>query len=391
MFPVKINDNNFIENIAMLEGTQTFSLKTGLFGHCLYVKSIIVTAVSKKRTSFFYEPNDPDTPFLKVKKNNDLIINDELIFDSDFPKIVISIDITNPNFDLVELNTPLNKIFPSNHYAYQKSDEPVSINIGTMLNSQFLSRDYSSATLKLMPGSSVIIPVNALLKFGEGLLLQRSTTELKNDVSFMTHSYLISNDLNFDADVIYIHGDSVANLSSYVDKFDGHFYNVAKLHLNDNYYNYRCVSKSHAGKTSTFTIDLLKQGLNVIPNANILIFAHGINDAYQNTTDSKWHENLTYFIKWRDRNYPDTKLLFLGATQVSNTQTEQNNRLNQLRAIQSSYADDSKKIYYFSLATVVLPTYEPNSTCFTDEVHPTPLSHRLYGEALGGYLTTILN
>jgi lysophospholipase L1-like esterase len=275
--------------------------------------------------------------------------------------------------------------------ATSPTNAPVKFNFGTALNGSFVAGQYEGPSAFIGANTSIQIPVKKIFKYGESLFIQKSTDESVGIISFIANSYKISEDINFAAkNVIYCLGDSVANLDGYISRVGGHMFNVAKLSVNTIGYNSRMIADSMSGKSSTDLVNSLKNGLKVVRQADVILFMHGINDAYQNTTDANWRLNLEYMINWRNLNYPKSKLVLVGATHLSNTESTQIERLAQLRAIESTYADANNNIYYKSMADVVLPNYNPNSTYFTDGIHPTQASHDLYGAALGAFLKTIV-
>lgn len=268
---------------------------------------------------------------------------------------------------------------------------PVNTNYGTLLNGIFVPSQYDSGTFLMGANTSITIPIRKIFKYGESLFVQRASNETVGNITSIQSAYLISEDINWGAkNVMYFFGDSVANLDSYITRVGGHMFNTAKLAVNTIGYDARMIADSMSGKTSTDLVNSLKNGLKIVRQADIILFMHGINDAYQGTTDAVWRSNLEYMISWRNINYPNSKLVFLGATHLSNTQTTQISRLAELRLIEETYADSSQKIYYKSMADVVLPNYNPNSTYFTDSIHPTQSSHDLYGFELGNFLKTII-
>lgn len=271
------------------------------------------------------------------------------------------------------------------------SANAVLFNFGTTLGGAFVASAYESSIASMAPNSSVFIPIKKILKYGEALFIQRASSETVGTISAIINGYLISGDTNFSAkNVMYFLGDSVANLDGYITRVGGHMFNTAKLAVNTIEYDARLIADTMSGKTSTDLVNSLKNGLKIVRQADIILFMHGINDAYQGTTDAVWRTNLEYMISWRNINYPKSKLVFVGATHLSNTQTTQITRLAELRAIESTYANAGNNIYYKSMADVVLPNYNPSSTYFTDAIHPTQASHDLYGAELGTFLKTII-
>jgi len=271
------------------------------------------------------------------------------------------------------------------------TDPSVGVNFGMTLNSEFIGDKYDYVTYYVGQSGTVTIPMKKILKYGEAVYVIKATAETEGNVTAIISAYLISADTNWAAkNVMYCFGDSVANLSSYITRVGGHMFNTAKLAVNTVGYDARMIADSMSGKTSTDFVNALKNGLKLVRQSNMILFMYGINDAYQGTTDATWQANIEYMIAWRNINYPDAKLVLVGATHLSNTQTTQIARLAELRAIEATYADADANIYYTSMADVVLPNYDPSSTYFTDTIHPTQASHDLYGYALGEFLKTIV-
>jgi hypothetical protein len=191
------------------------------------------------------------------------------------------------------------------------SSAPVKVNFGTTLNGVFSAPNYDYSFPEMNVGTNLTIPVKKIFKYGEALFIQRPSSETVGNVWAVMSSYLISGDTNFKAkNVIYYFGDSVANLDAYITRVGGHMFNTAKLAVNTVGYDARMIADYMSGKTSTDLVNSLKNGLKIVRQADMILFMHGINDAYQGTTNAVWQANLEYMINWRDVNYPSSKLVF---------------------------------------------------------------------------------
>ena len=394
-FPVRNKDFQTIKNIFQIEGYPFISQikKSARFGHVLLIDSLTVVTSGARKKATVFETSLATNTAIKVNKGHDLTTSFFLRFDDNVkPQIPTSIDTSNPSFDVVNIPVPLGVEIPVNDYIYQDldTDRLFSISVGTSFDNAFVTDKYAVTNIDLPANTAINIPFETILTYNEAIFFNEASGQPFANIEKVIQGIEIMGDANFQAPkVIYALGDSVMNFSNYINRFDGHFINIAKNHLNRNGLIYRATGDSMSGKTSTQLIETLKAGRKVITQADIVIFNHGINDAYQGTSDQEWSENIQYFIDWCKMFYKGAKIILLGATRLSNTQTTENARLDQLRAIEATFEDIPNKIYYYGLDTVVLPNYNPNAEYFSDTIHPTQASHDLYGDGLKNFLANI--
>ena len=401
-FPVDTNNYKYIEEICMKEGKLNFNPNYISLGHTVYVKNVTISAYTISQIVTLQDSALVTDNQYKILKGSILNTNNFLAYYSNQKHYKITaIDTSNPSYDLITLSHTLGIAMNAGDTLYQYADfEEVDISVGVTMNGGFdfpATLDYYATNIKLKGGETITFELNKLLQPGEAIYVERASNEYNGNIRVLTTAYRLAGDSNFKAKkVIYGLGDSIANPSSYVTRYNGHMWNIAKLEVNKSVanggkaYDARLVVDSMSGKTSTDLVNTLKAGRKVIDQADVILFMHGVNDAYQGTTDLVWNQNLQYMIDWRDANYPNSKLVFLGATPLASSETTQNARLVQLRAIQATYQDIPNNVYYFGMDTIVLPNYTGFSTYFTDAIHPTQASQDLYGAGLGTYLKTIL-
>ena len=397
-FPVDTNNYKFIEEICMKEGKLVFNQTSTSLGHTLFIKNVTISAYTVNRIVTLQDAALVTDNQYKILKGSFLAVNQYLGYYSNQKQYkVTAIDSSNPSYDLVTLSNTLGIAMSAGDTLFQFADfEEIDVSIGVTMNGGFdfpATLDYYATSLKLIAGATMTIELNKLLQQGEALFVSRATTEINGAIGVVTTGYRVSADTNFKAKrVIYGLGDSIANPSSYVTRYNGHMWNIAKLEVNKSIanggkaYDARLAFDSMSGKTSTDLVNTLKAGRKVIDQADVILFQHGVNDAYQGTTDLVWNQNLQYMIDWRDANYPNAKLVFLGATPLASSETTENARLVELRAIQATYEDIPNNVYYFGMDTIILPNYTASSTYFTDAIHPTQASHDLYGAGLGNFI-----
>ena len=377
---------------------QTFAKTNAGFGHALAVQNVIINAYLYKNIATINTAALATDSSYKVNKGHGLIVGNFISYSSSTKSYAITaIDTSNGVYDLITLSYSLGVAIGIGDTLLQGSQsKQVLAYLGTTLGGVFVGDDYTYAPYYLNEGSSITLPVNKILQQGEALFVQAANGEKNGGINMAISGFKISADTNFSASkVMYCLGDSIANLSGYVTRYGGHMHWQARTALNalrngvyPNGYDCRIVSDSMSGKTSIDLISSLKTGMKVIRKADLILFQHGVNDAYQGTTDAVWNANLAYMIAWRDTNYPGAKLVFVGATPLKTGDTNLT-RLGQLRTIQATYHNPANKVYYVSLENAY-PDVSPSSPYFTDIVHPTQLGQDAGGTVLGNYLVTIV-
>jgi len=381
------------------EGKLKFDSKTNAgLGHVLAVKTISLHATQPRLVAtLLIDASDTATTY-RIPKNIGYQVGNIIGYSPNskgYP--ITSINTSDVAFDVITLSFTLGiNILAGDTIEKVYFDYPIEYNIGTLKGGLFESDNYSFYAGKISVNSSIVLQVDKILQQGEQLLLQKGTNEKNGDINYVVSGYKISADTNFDAErVMYCLGDSIANLSSYVNRFGGHMHWQARTALNairinpyDKGYDCRIVSDSMSGKNSTDLVNDLKAGMKIIRRANLILFQHGINDAYQGTSDGAWNANLTYMIAWRDANYPDAKLVFVGATPLKTGDTYLT-RLGQLRTIEATYHDPSNNVYYVSLESAY-PDVSSGSPYFTDSIHPSQLGHDACATILNPFLAGIV-
>lgn len=396
-FPVKNKDFQSVDNIFLKEGYPFSSSikRTAKYGHIILVNSVTIIATGTRREGALYEAYSNASNTLKLKKGHNITDDFYLKYSKNTkPRKITNIDTSDPNFDLITLDVAFENNILIDDYVFQDedNDKMFTVFLGTTFDGGFVTDLYAFTSLKLPINTAITIPIKMLLTNKEAIYLKQDNAEPAANVQLIVNGIELMGDANFHAPkVIYSLGHSVADLSAYVSRFDGHMFNIAKGKLNENGLKYRIVGDTMPGLTSTQLIDTLKEGRKIVTQSDILIFNHGINDAFQNTTDQQWQENIAYFIAWGKKYYPKSVIVLLGDIKVSNNHPTENTRLDQLRTILATYEDTSKKIYYFGLDTIVLPNYDANSTYFVDGVHLTQEAHDIIGEGLGAFLASIPN
>lgn len=396
--PVKVKNNLSIKEICSREGDLVFKyLNSGSLGHALYVNSVTLHTHSNRLEMELYSSAlATDSVYNVVNVPYGVFEGSLVSYDGNGKSYRIVEIINKSAYYEITLSRSLGvAIAVGDTIIKEASSQPLQISFGTTYKGGFVTDQYTYSNKHVPINTSVTIPVDKLFSPSESLLIQVSSPEKDGFVSYDVSAYRVNADVNFNATyVVYALGDSTANPGGYIGEVGGHMHSVAVKSMNDGGGDYRLTTDQMSGKTSSHLIDSLKDGMKIIPQANLILFQHGINDAFQGTTDEEWGDNLDYMIWWRDRNYPDAKLVFVGATPISNNAPDKQVRLAELAAIQATKADASREVYYFGITDYLVANYPEfdytsESFNFSDGVHPTHASNKLYGLILGRYLRTI--
>jgi hypothetical protein len=232
--------------------------------------------------------------------------------------------------------------------------------------------------------------ITALLRNGDG------ATSILNANASMS-GYLFTADMNYNAAKVMMWiGDSISRGSAMgAINFDNSNHGTATTPLDHyafqvrNYFQLqqnidcRIINKSMGSATSVTQGYWLKQGYYDVEQCDCLFYQLGVNDATGSTSNAQYLSELNRVIDWRNRKFPNCKIVFVGATPLNNNTNE--TRLATLRGIMAGLASVPSNIYYVSLANSFDRTVLTNYN-LSDGVHPTIASNLLIGNVLNQWI-----
>lgn len=206
-------------------------------------------------------------------------------------------------------------------------------------------------------------------------------------------------DLNFSAKKVMMWiGDSIvlgssmggSSYSSYLNTATSvspldHFAFQARNKLQTKGVDCRLVIKAMGSHTSKQMGYWIKQGWFDIDQCDCIFYQLGVNDATLGTTDAEFTAEINRLIDFRDRKFPNAKIVLVGDTPLNNSTSEA--RLAQLRTIKASFANSGIKIYYMDLSSSFDKTTLTNYTS-SDGIHPNIASNLLVGNVISSWIDT---
>lgn len=235
-----------------------------------------------------------------------------------------------------------------------------------------------------------------LSEFDRLVLYVSSTASVKPKVKVTVHYLILTRDINYSSDSVYLSiGDSISESSVGVDT-SGKLFTADSMYsfrmanwLNLNGKNVRIVNKSRQNTTSELAVYMLKNGFYDEIPYDIMTVAFGMNDAEasRGVTVSKFTDNLKQFIYHRNQKRPNADIIIL-APPV----TDSASRVSTIAAYRSAclaVANDSiigtsaRGVYYYDFSTAfslaVNPATDLNNISSErsagNRIHPSGYGH----------------
>lgn len=264
---------------------------------------------------------------------------------------------------------------------------PSNVSVGEKVHRAYCKDN--SVTLPLREVFTAGSAMSAGLRDGDG------TTALTACVNLS--GYYVTADLNYNAEKVALFiGDSIMRgttmgstpYTSYATilnatRPEAHFAFQVRNHFQQRGEDLRIVIKAMGSYSAREMGFFLDAGWLDIPQADIIFYQLGVNDTTKGTTNPQFQAELDRVVAWRNRVFPDSKLVFVGATPLNNSTNE--TTLSGFRSLAAAMANPAQNIYYFSLATSFDRTVLTNYTS-SDGVHPNIATNVLVAN---GYKTWI--
>jgi len=206
-----------------------------------------------------------------------------------------------------------------------------------------------------------------------------NTTSLMASITMS--GYFVTADLNYNAKKVALFiGDSIMRgttmgstpYTSYATTLTStspmdHFAFQVRNHFQQRGEDLRILIKAMGSYSAREMGYWLKNGWLDVPQADIIFYQLGVNDSTKGTTNQQFTDEMNRLIDWRNRLFPNSKLVLVGPTPLNNTTNE--TTLAGYRSIQSSLANINNNIYYLDLSNSFDRTVITNYTA-SDGVHP---------------------
>jgi hypothetical protein len=210
------------------------------------------------------------------------------------------------------------------------------------------------------------------------------------------NGYRITDDLRYEAArVLYWVGDSIQNTGPGSAATSLAFASFqVRDYLRTLGRDYRLLSKSVSGTTSTQAETNRQLGLLDVPKADLIMYQMGANDGSQSVAAGTYQANWTNFITWALNLYPRANILMLGTTPAENNTTETN--LATLRTNMSAFvtALGNARVKYCNLGGAFTRTDTTNyisSDTTGSHIHPSNQGNTAIANVLKAFLLSNLS
>jgi lysophospholipase L1-like esterase len=248
-------------------------------------------------------------------------------------------------------------------------------------------------------GVPAIIPMDIILPRSTGGIINfyikeiYSTTKTNCYFGISASGYQFTDDLNFGADKVVLHiGDSITNGTGITtSKTNFYPWRVRQYFRGTAGQNCRLVNMSVSGSNSVAVETWRQMGKYDLEQIDCIFYSMGINDAVAGTSAATFQNNLQAFIGWKQKHYPNAKLIFLGATPAENNTTEaaMATLRNTMQGVVTAAADS--RVLYYSMANAFDRTQGTTVYVSSDtagsRLHPNEATHAIIGNAVVNYLS----
>lgn len=244
--------------------------------------------------------------------------------------------------------------------------------------------------LQTSPNVPLVIPIRQIVRpavtsFSTGspgkAMIRNVYDADKTGVNLMAYAsgFRIADDLNWGADKVYVHiGDSITGpgtgITNKAKQYDWQLLNYFK----DKGHSLRMVNASISGSASTLHESRRAMNAYEWPQADLICYSLGMNDAGQSVPVATFKTNVQNMIAWKKSRYPNAKMLVLGPTPAENDTTE-----NALVAMRSAASDavtaaNDNSVKYLNLGGAFDRKVSSNyatSDAAGSRVHPSDAGH----------------
>lgn len=179
----------------------------------------------------------------------------------------------------------------------------------------------------LIPAAGTLqLPINQIYPGGAAfsVRLENETGSTPLQFRLGVSGWRFADDLRFDNDrVMMMVGDSIQATGPVSSAYRNALAIwQARDYIDTLGKDFRVVMKQIGGCTSS-TAELWRNNGNLdVPNASLICYQMGVNDASVALSQATYEANWTSFYNWARRRFPTAKILFLGATPVENNTVE---------------------------------------------------------------------
>lgn len=244
--------------------------------------------------------------------------------------------------------------------------------------------------VQVTPGIPVVIPVNTIVRpavtaFGAGSSGKAMIREMYDgtltgvNLNVWASGWTLTDDLDYSAEkVILWDGDSITGAGTGItDKSKEYDWQVVE-YFRAKGHSVRMVNFSIGGSASTLHESRRKLGAYNIPQADLICYSLGMNDAGQAIPTATYKTNVKNFIAWKQARYPQARMIVFGASPAENNTTETALALLRTAASEAVAEANDNKVVYVNLGTAFDRTVSSNyasSDAAGSRVHPNDAGH----------------
>ncbi|MBP1135119.1 lysophospholipase L1-like esterase [Arthrobacter sp. PvP023] len=233
--------------------------------------------------------------------------------------------------------------------------------------------DQQTWTVQVTPGTPVIIPVNAIIRpavtgpsgGSTGSVRIREIYDGGSLTGVNLFAYVsgwsIADDFDYSADKVYLHiGDSITAAGTGVTAKSFEYDWLTLAYWKDKGIWVRMINKSVSGSTSVMHESRRLLGAYDFPQADVIGYSLGMNDAGQAVPVATYKTNVKNMIAWKQARYPAAKMIVYGATPAENNTTETALVALRTAASQAVTEANDPRVVYCNLGTAFDRTVASN-------------------------------
>jgi len=201
----------------------------------------------------------------------------------------------------------------------------------------------------------------------------------------------LTDDLDYSAEKVYLHlGDSITGPGTgIVTKADEYDWKTLE-YFRAQGSSVRMLNMSVSGSASTLHESRRSLGAYNFPQADLIGYSLGTNDAGQLIPTATYKTNVKNMIAWKQARYPNAKMIVYGVTPRENNTVETACALLRTAASQAVTEAADSKVFFCDLGSsfdrTVTTNYATTDTA-GDRTHPSVVGHTAVFSVISAFLT----
>lgn len=254
---------------------------------------------------------------------------------------------------------------------------------------------------QVTPGTPVIIPVNAIVRpavtaFNAGGSGKAQIREMYDGVTtgvnlnVWASGWTLTDDLDYGAEKVYVHiGDSITGPGTGITNKSKQYDWQTLDYLRSEGHSLRMLNTSISGSASPLHESRRLLGAYDFPQADLIGYSLGMNDAGQAIPTATYKTNVKNMIAWKQARYPRATMIVYGSTPAENNTTETALALLRTAASEAVTEAADSRVKYCNLGTAFDRTVASNyasSDTAGSRLHPSDAGHAAIATVIKAFI-----